>query len=114
MQIGSDMTQTLERLRTVRRVKGIEARRDVIEAPPRVRRRAEDITINGLVHRRKKCRHCKYQFQYLMRGTVCPECGNLRDDYPMPSLSIAAFGIAIGVGGALSALGVLAMYLAAH
>lgn len=50
--------------------------------------------------RRKRCKHCRYRFDYRMYTNRCPECGRYRDDYPQPNHGLQAMlfaGAVVGV-----------------
>lgn len=49
--------------------------------------------------RRKRCKHCRYRFDYRMYTNRCPECGRYRDDYPHPNHGLQAMLFALGVVG---------------
>lgn len=50
--------------------------------------------------RRKRCKYCRYRFDYRMYTNRCPECGRYRDDYPQPNHGLQAMlfaGAVVGV-----------------
>ncbi len=57
--------------------------------------------------RRKRCKYCRYRFDYRMYTNRCPECGRYRDDYPQPNHGLQALLFAGGVIGLLAVIVVL-------
>lgn len=95
---GEELRPRLDQLKEARRRRGLAASIDALKRP--VTRLRDDITVGGIVSRRAKCRKCKYPFDYRMHGTVCPECGTLRDDYPARLITPKQFlgACIIGIG----------------
>lgn len=90
-----------------------EARRDrSIRPPDPPKRSGEDPMMNLKVRpRRKRCRHCRYRFNYRMHTNLCPECGRYRDDYPHPNHGLQAMLFAGALIGAFCVVVVLVLVL---
>ena len=90
-----------------------EARRDrsITTAPAPARRRDDPMMSLSSRPRRKRCRYCRYRFNYRMHTNRCPECGKYRDDYPQPNHGLHAMLVAGALVGGLCALIVLAVIL---
>lgn len=79
-----------------------DARRERRSPEPSASKRPGDDPMMSLKvrPRRKRCRHCRYRFNYRMHTNLCPECGRYRDDYPQPNHGLQAMLFAgVMVGG---------------
>lgn len=59
--------------------------------------------------RRKRCKYCRYRFNYRMHTNRCPECGRYRDDYPHPNHGLQAMLFASALIGGFCV--VIALFL---
>lgn len=104
-----DPAQTVRRLRDAGRERTEEHRRRTEAIRPTGPLREDPMMSLPERPRRKRCRHCRYRFDYRMRTNLCPECGRYRDDYPHPNHGLAA--MAFGGLVVLSASIVVAVVL---
>ena len=83
-----------------------EARRErSVRCPEPPKQSREDPMMSLKVRpRRKRCRHCRYRFNYRMHTNRCPECGRYRDDYPQPNHGLQAMLFASALVGAFCLL----------
>lgn len=89
-QTPKDTAQTVRRLHQAGRDR-IEERRQRVEATRPTGPLREDPMMSLRARpRRKRCKHCRYRFDYRMHTNRCPECGRYRDDFPQPNHGLAA------------------------
>jgi len=98
--------QTVRRLHDASRERAEEARRRVEGANIRPRTGLAQDPMMDMPgrRRRKRCRYCRYRFDYRMHTNRCPECGRYRDDYPQANHGLHAMVFAAVVAVAVIAV----------
>lgn len=98
----STPAQTVQRLREASRERIEEHRRREVAQPARHGLREDPMMSIRSRPRRKRCKYCRYRFDYRMHTNRCPECGRYRDDYPHPNHGLHALLFATALVGTVS------------
>jgi predicted Zn-ribbon and HTH transcriptional regulator len=93
---SSEPQRTVHRLHDARRER---AKHPQQQPQARARLREDPMMSLKVRPRRKRCKRCRYRFDYRMYTNRCPECGRYRDDYPRPNHGLQAMvfgGVVVG------------------